>query len=194
MSNNNQCYKLFLVVLGGRAEKCHIELHDVRWVVSKSIEDAFPLLRNQWFGRKQGLHIDSYMEIKFIDGYKVSLVRKEVLMNSPKNKSLSEKYLWFVNYGGYDPNSLYEMHAFDVIVANSSVEANAIARDRLLCGAFNKHKDDLISISSNILLDDCYSIAESNGWKIKLIKDARSRSQKIIPDWYGFLRIDKINN
>jgi hypothetical protein len=37
--------QLFLVVLGGRIEGCHIELHDVRFVVDTSIEDTLPQLR-----------------------------------------------------------------------------------------------------------------------------------------------------
>ena len=41
---------LFLVVLGGRAKKANIELHDVRWVIGSKIEDTFNVLRRDWFG------------------------------------------------------------------------------------------------------------------------------------------------
>ena len=41
---------LYLVVLGGRAEKANIELHDVRWVVGSKIEYTFDTLRKSWFG------------------------------------------------------------------------------------------------------------------------------------------------
>ena len=51
---------LFLVVLGGRAEKANVELHDVRWVLGTRIEDTYDVLRNDWFGTLEGLHIDSY--------------------------------------------------------------------------------------------------------------------------------------
>ena len=51
---------LYLVVLGGRAEKANVELHDVRWVVGSKIEDTFDTLRNDWFGSSKGLQIDSY--------------------------------------------------------------------------------------------------------------------------------------
>ena len=51
---------LFLVVLGGRAKKANKELHVVRGVVGSRIEDTFDLLRNDWFGNIEGLHIDSY--------------------------------------------------------------------------------------------------------------------------------------
>ena len=36
---------LFLVVLGGRADKANVELHDVRWVVGPKIEDTFKVLK-----------------------------------------------------------------------------------------------------------------------------------------------------
>ena len=64
---------LFLVVLGGRAKKANIELHDVRWVVGSKIEDTYNVLRSDWFGSMQGLHIDSYKKIKYVDGYKINL-------------------------------------------------------------------------------------------------------------------------
>ena len=51
---------LFLVVLGGKAKKANIELHDVRWVVGTRIEDTFDELRRDWFGTREGLYIDSY--------------------------------------------------------------------------------------------------------------------------------------
>ena len=58
---------LYLVVLGGKAEKANIELHDVRWVVGSKIEDTYDTLRKDWFGSPKGLHIDSYKKIKYID-------------------------------------------------------------------------------------------------------------------------------
>ena len=68
---------LYLVVLGGRAAKANIELHDVRWVVGSKIEDTYDILRKDWFGSPIGLHIDSYKKIKYIDGYKINLINFE---------------------------------------------------------------------------------------------------------------------
>ena len=67
-------YYLFLVVLGGRADKANVELHDVRWAVGSQIEDTFNDLRNNWFGSIDGLHIDSFKKIEYIDGYKINLI------------------------------------------------------------------------------------------------------------------------
>ena len=65
---------LYLVVLGGKAKKANIELHDVRWVVGSKIEETYDVLRRHWFGTLEGLHIDSYKKIKYVDGYKINLI------------------------------------------------------------------------------------------------------------------------
>ena len=65
---------LYLVVVGGKAKKANIELHDVRWVVGSKIEDTYDTLRKVWFGSPKGLHIDSYKKIKYADGYKINLI------------------------------------------------------------------------------------------------------------------------
>ena len=100
---------LYLVVLGGRAEKANIELHDVRWVVGSKIEDTYDTLRKDWFGSPEGLHIDSYKKIKYIDGYKINLINYEKdkrKKNQLVKKNKAKKYLWFVNLGGYNPISM----------------------------------------------------------------------------------------
>ncbi len=45
---------LYLVVLGGKAKKANIELHDVRWVVGFKIQDTYDTLRKDRFGSPQG--------------------------------------------------------------------------------------------------------------------------------------------
>ena len=77
---------LYLVVLGGKAKKANIELHDVRWVVGSKIEDTYDTLRKDWFGSPKGLHIDSYKKIKYLDGYKINLINFE-------NKKIDKKKL-----------------------------------------------------------------------------------------------------
>ena len=87
---------LYLVVLGGRAKKANIELHDVRWVVGSKIEDTYDTLRKDWFGSPKGLHIDSYKKIKYLDGYKINLRNVENLKinkNKFSNKSNIKKNL-----------------------------------------------------------------------------------------------------
>ena len=181
---------LFIVVLGGRSVKSNIEMHDVRWVLGESIEDTFPELRRQWFGQKNGLHIDSYKCIKYIDGYKIVISEVETKeINSIKNFS-EDKTLWFVNLGGYNENSMNEEHEFTLVVAKKATEAKKKAKNNWKANLKKKHNDDYSGISKFDPIDNLHSIKNILNCEIKLIPDPKKRSEKLIPDWYGYMRID----
>lgn len=191
--NKNEVY-LFLTVLGGRTKKSHIELHDVRWVIGSKIEDTFEQLRNEWFGDKNGLHIDSYKKVNFVDGYRVKINKRNIndKLNPLKEKSKPSKkpYLWFINLGGYSSKSMAEIHQFGLIVAKSYKEAKQKAQSRWLKNAELKHKDDIYSINIRKDIDNCYVIKNIGNWEISLIKEKQVKNQELIPDWYGFMRIN----
>ena len=185
---------LFLVVVGGRSPKANIELHDVRWVIGSKIEDTFDQLRNDWFGSDNGLHIDSYKKIDSIDGYKINLINKE--SREPQNKiskkgRISNKKLWFVNIGGYDPNSMQEKHEFGLVVASSFSEAKNKAKSKWLIDCKKKHKDDIYVVEDFTDVDDCEVIKNIGNWEIELIRNDNHVEEKNIPDWFGYMRIDK---
>ena len=186
---------LFLVVLGGRAKMANVELHDVRWVLGSRIEDTFDVLRRDWFGSLEGLHIDSYKKINYVDGYKINLINLENKKIN-KNKFLSEnnikKNLYFVNIGGYDPTSMQEKHEFGLVVASSNLEAKNKAKSKWLIGCKKKHKDDIASLKNLIILDDCELIKKIGNWEINLIQENNLPEETNYPDWYGYKRIDKV--
>ena len=193
--NTSESNYLFLVVLGGRADKANVELHDVRWVVGSQIEDTFNDLRNNWFGSIDGLHIDSFKKIEYIDGYKINL--KIFDENKLKNKQSpnqinSQHNLWFVNIGGYDPSSMQEKHEFGLVVASSSFEAKNKAISKWLSGCRKKHKDDIASLNTLISCDDCKVIKNIGSWEIELTLENNLLQENNYPDWYGYKRIDKI--
>ena len=186
---------LFLVVLGGKASKANIELHDVRWVVGSRIEDTFEVLRKDWFGSLEGLHIDSYKKIKHVDGYKINVknMQNEKLKNKKFfNGNASKNNLWFVNIGGYDPNSMQEQHEFGLVVASSKLEAKNIAKSKWLTGCKKKHKDDITSLKKLIGFDNCKLIQNIGNWEIELALENSLIKETNNPDWYGYKRIDKI--
>jgi len=186
---------LFLVVLGGRANKANVELHDVRWVVGSKIEDTFDDLRRDWFGTFAGLHIDSYKKINYVDGYKINLKNidnEKLKYDNFFNGNITQKNLWFVNIGGYDPCSMQEKHEFGLVVAKSSIEAKNLAKSKWLNGYKKKHKDDITSLKNLITLDDCELIKEIGNWEIELILDSNCVKETNFPDWFGYMRIDKI--
>ena len=185
---------LFLVVVGGRSPKANIELHDVRWVIGTKIEDTFDQLRNDWFGSNNGFHIDSYKKIDSIDGYKINLrnkVNRESKNKILKKVRISDKKLWFVNIGGYDPSSMQEKHEFGLVVASSPSEAKNKAKSKWLIDCKKKHKDDISAIGSFTDIDDCEVIKNIKNWEIVLTPNANNLEEKNIPDWFGYMRIDK---
>jgi len=184
---------LFLVVLGGRANKANVELHDVRWVIGSKIEDTFDVLRRDWFGTIEGLHIDSYKKINYVDGYKINLknIENEKLKNNKiLNRNIPKKNLWFVNIGGYDPSSMQEKHEFGLVVAKSSLEAKNIAKSKWLNGLKKKHKDDINVLKKLIILDDCELIKKIGNWEIELIPENNLVEDTNSPDWFGYMRIE----
>ena len=186
---------LFLVVLGGRASKANVELHDVRWVIGSKIEDTFDELRNDWFGMFEGLHIDSYKKINYVDGYKINIrnIKNEKLKNKEIiNGKNTKKNLWFVNIGGYDPSSMQEKHEFGLVVASSSFEAKNKAKSKWLNGFKKKHKDDIYLLKNLSKIDDCELIDKMGTWEIELTLENNLVVETNFPDWYGYKRLDKI--
>lgn len=161
--------KLFMVYLGGTAPKANIELHDVQFVAGESIEDTYDALRDQWFGTRQGMHIDSYLELTHVDGYRVEL---------QEERSPQEEKLYFVNFGGYDPSSIAELHQFGVFVAKNPTEAKHRGKATLLSSAIDQHKDDLYDV------DDCFVVSEIGEFHVHLVPDATDKPLK--PDWFGY--------
>jgi hypothetical protein len=168
---------LWLVVLGGRAPGCHIELHDVRFVAAATIEAAIPELRRQWFGKREGLHLDAWMAVRAVDGWAVRLRCKP---GAPRDERL-----WFVNLGAYRPDSLAELHHFGLVVACTAAAAKAAAKRRWLRGALQQHKDDLVAV------DDCLALEQlellgGERWQVQLEPHPEGLSQPQVPDWCGY--------
>ena len=184
---------LFLVVLGGKAKKANVELHDVRWVVGSRIEDTYEILKRDWFGDVHGLHIDSYKKIEFVDGYKINLknIQNRKLKKSFIGSNIKEN-LWFVNIGGYSPSSMQEKHEFGLVVASSKLEAKNIAKSKWLYDCKKKHKDDIASLEILNSCDDCKLVKKIDSWEIELIQEKNFVEETNYPDWYGYKRIDKV--
>lgn len=181
---------LFLVVLGGRTARSHVELHDVRWVVGRTIEDTIPALKQQWFGQQRGLHIDSYAAITHVDGWRIELVSPASSDHAAVPAAGSTGSLWFINLGAYRRDAMQEQHRFGLVVANSAQGAKRRARALWLKDALQVHKDDLHALEQLAEIDDCLPIETLGGWRIRLIPEPKTEASEITPDWFGYWRID----
>jgi hypothetical protein len=145
--------KLFAVYLGGRAPKCNTELHDVVFAVGETLESSYVQLMDKWFGDPLRMHVDSWIELRIVDGWRISLG------TAPSGRA--EK-LFFINLGAYLPGQFTELHANAFVVATSEDDVKKRAKGELLKGTQSLHTDDLYDV------DDCLEIAEVDGLHVNL--------------------------
>ena len=86
---------------------------------------------------------------------------------------------------------MYEEHEFTLVVAKKALEAKRKAKNNWITNLNKKHNDDFSCIKNFAQIDDIHSIKKIKNWEIKLISDPEKRSDKLTPDWYGYMRIDK---
>jgi hypothetical protein len=157
--------KLFAVCLGGRAEGCNTELHDIVFVTGPSIEKTYDQLLDKWFGLPRRLHLDAWAELDVIDGHEVSLV---------PTPDPGGQRLFFVNLGAYREGELSEVHANGFLVAATREDAKRRAKASLLKGEITElHTDDLYEV------DTCLEIGAVNGLHVVLTPTSRAGVLKV---------------
>ena len=164
--------RLYLFYIGGTAGRSNIEVHDVQFAAVRHVADAYPSLRDAWFGDPSSLHLDGYAPIVWADGFDVSLAPE------PDPSGLT---LFFVNMGGYRPGVLPEQHEFGLFVARDPAGAKARARRSLLDGAGQRHKDDLREV------DNCLLLAQVDGLFVHLAPNPNGTP--MTPEWQGYRSI-----
>lgn len=162
--------QLYMFYLGGNAGKSNIEVHDIQFVAASDPKEAWPALREAWYGDKDKVHIDGYASINWADGYRITLVAEKPPATAHR--------LFFVNAGAYHPETLAELHAFDLFVATDAAQAKAKALATLLTGTLQQHKDNLKEV------DDCLLLEKIGDLYIHLTPDDSGTHFK--PEWQGY--------
>lgn len=160
--------KLFGFYLGGYVSGCNIELHDVIFSVSDSIENSYEQLKKKWFGYPESTpHIDAYLELSSIDGFKIEL--------SKKNESLEDWRLYFINFGAYKDHVFSEIHQSAFYVSKNKTEAIQKARKELCHGMIKPHLDDVLDVKELIAgdfeIEDVIEITNVDGYSIACIPE-----------------------
>ena len=118
-----------MVLLGCTPPGRAIEQHDIFFGIATSIEELTPAIKSYWpEGR---VHIDSWREVCFADGYRVNITARSSGTVPPVEKTR----LFFINLGGYKPNDLEEYHYKIVVAAEDKGAAVRMAKQT----AFYKH-------------------------------------------------------
>jgi Domain of Unknown Function (DUF1543) len=157
---------LFAVYLGGAVKNCNVEAHDLVFIVADSIEHAKPRLKQMWYGEKDGVHIDGYLKLEYIDNYEVQI---------SETKIESQLKLYFINIGFTLDNQLIEQHEYFFIPAVSSQEAEVEAKRRIRLDSRKNftHKDNLLAV------DNCLEINSLIPQHINLIPTRISKQPEL---------------
>jgi hypothetical protein len=147
---------LFVVMLGGKHPRAKIEVHDVVFAIADSLEASYPQLRRDWFGSTTGLHIDAWMRVEGVEGWRVELSQLAPLPNAPR--------LYFINLGGYESNAFGEAHHYILVVAHNKNEAKSKGKQHMLKHWAKSHTDTLMDV------DDCLPIDHVSGRYIHLVE------------------------
>ena len=147
---------LFVVMLGGKHPRAKIEVHDVAFAVADTLEASYPQLRDAWVGSPKGVHIDSWMAVDGVDGWKVELSHLAPAAETPR--------LYFINLGGYEANSFGEAHHYLLVVARNKQDAMSKGKQQMLGHWSQAHTDGVLDI------DDCLPIDLVDGRYIHLVQ------------------------
>lgn len=181
--------KLYAVLLGGRAEGCNTELHDVVFTVSNSLEESYPQLIKKWFGNTKRLHIDSSIELKHVDGH-------EIIISTDKPDTNTSKSLFFVNFGAYKQGYFGEIHNVNFYVAATKTEVLEKAKKELCKSLSEPHCDDNHEVNSlivqdNSICDDITAINQIDNYYIHLMPSSMPSFLKI-ESYYRKLNIPEL--
>lgn len=147
---------LFVVMLGGKHPRAKIEVHDVVFAAADTLQATYPQLRDGWFGSSKGVHIDAWMAVDGVDGWKVELSHLAPQADAP--------HLYFINLGGYEASSFGEAHHYLLVVACNKQEARTKGKQQMLRQWSQAHTDAVLDV------DDCLPIDLVDGRYIHLVQ------------------------
>lgn len=146
---------LFVVMLGGKHPRARIEVHDVVFAVAPTLQATYPQLREEWFGSAKGLHIDSWLQVEGVEGFR--------LRWSDVQPGAGEPRLYFINLGGYEPGAFGEAHHYLLVVAANRQAATARGKQQMARHWRQAHTDAVLDV------DDCIAIDKVGGRYVQLL-------------------------
>lgn len=181
--------KLYMIILGATPEGRLTEQHDVFFGIGNSLKDLVPQIKAFWPEAKCKIHIDSWREVTAIDGFQISVVKK----NDNPNDNL---HLFFINLGGYKENELEEYHYKVLAVAQTMSEASKISKQT----AFYKHygfkgAESHIDDKHGIDVDDIYNVNDILNRETKQHYSLQISISDVVPEdqlHIGYLKLEKL--
>ena len=180
--------KLYMVLLGCKPKGRNTEQHDLFFGIGKSLSDIKNDILDFWKEADGKVHIDAWREVRLVDGYAISILKKEDHQQKEK--------LFFINLGGYKQSEFEEFHYKMLTVAAD--KGTAIQRSKQT--AFYKHTGFEGAVSHiddkyGIDVDDIYEIEDilpihlKEQYSIQINKTETLNEDEL---HLGYLKIDKL--
>jgi Domain of Unknown Function (DUF1543) len=135
MSDSHPNNKIYAIYFGGNHTQTNIEVHDLVFGIGPDIESCHQYCVDNWFG-EQRPHIDGYVEIE--------------IPNNNTNAGENEYSLFCLNFGGYIPGQLAEMHEIVFVLAKTKGEAITQAKSNLKLKFYDLHLDECLEVDNII--------------------------------------------
>ncbi len=168
--------KLGIFYLGGKIQRCNIEMHDVVFVIGKSLKEMSSKIHAKWCGIPSSLHIDSWFIVDNVDGFDVKAI------NNKNIKHRSSGFLYFVNLGYYHNNLFGEFHHMSLVVEESRGKAIEKAKLKVTKDCEMLHGDNIYN------LDDCIKIDEIDNYQL-ILEYSGKQTNHIIKNGYQKISI-----
>lgn len=149
---------LYIVLLGGKHESANIEVHDIIPIIASDIPSSFQYFQQQWFGLKNGLHVDSWMKINGIS-YQGKNYQIHISDTPVETKELK---LFLINLGAYIPEQFGEIHKYLVVAGIDENDAKDQGKLVIESNWLKPHTDAVLDI------DDCLVLESINKQFIQL--------------------------
>lgn len=148
-----EALKLYMLLLGATPPGRNTEQHDIFFGIAPSLPALIPQIKLFWPDAVDGLHIDAWREVSYVDGYSISVEKA--------NTHIREEQLFFINLGGYQRGIFDEPHFKLLTVQKDKGAAVQRAKDTAFYkqarfpGA-NSHIDEHYGVD----IDDVHNVAE----------------------------------
>lgn len=140
---------LYIALLGGKHANANIEVHDLIPVIASDISSSFPYFQQQWFGLKNGLHVDSWMKINGVSyqGKNYQIHISDTPIETQKLK------LFLINLGAYIPEQFGEIHKYVVVAGKDENDAKEQGKLVIESNWLKSHTDAVLDVDDFLILE-----------------------------------------
>lgn len=184
--------KLFMLLLGCKPSGRHTEQHDVFFGIAESLHQLVPDIKAFW-PEPERIHIDAWREVNVVDNFRIHIINKQV---GGEFQATSDRKLFFINLGGYQPNRFEEQHYIVLTVKENRAEAFKEAKKSLFFqhnhfeGA-HAHIDDKYGIDVDDLyeIEEILSPAQKAAYRIELVPATMATADQV---HLGYLKLSAL--